>query len=66
MLHRVDRPWINVLQLRPALTKRMSGNHLGGVDGLRDAKSVLSTHPEAVLLARNQLCHSKAGFGAGR
>lgn len=59
------RTWINVFLPRATLTKRMSSNHLGRVDGLRDAKSVLSTHPEAIFFAGSQLSHSKAGFGAG-
>lgn len=47
------------------LTEWIFGNDLLGVDGLRDAEPVFSTHPEAVLFARSQFGHSKAGFGAG-
>lgn len=59
------RTWINVFLPRATLTKGMSSDHLGRVDGLRDAESVLGTHPEAVFFAGSQLRHSKAGFGAG-
>lgn len=47
------------------LTKWISGDHLLRVDGLGDAKPVLSTDSEAIFFARRQLGHSKAGFGAG-
>lgn len=48
----------------PRLTKWISGDHLLRVDGLGDAKPVLSTDSEAILFASCQFGHSKAGFGA--
>lgn len=48
------------------LTKWISGNHPLRVDGLRDTEPVLSPYSEAILFARCQFGHSKAGFGARR
>lgn len=54
----------HVTLVGPRLTKWISGNHLLGVDGLRDAKPVLSADSETILFARCQFGHSEAGFGA--
>lgn len=44
----------------------MSSNNLLRIDGLRDAKPVLSTDSETILFSRSKFSYSEFGFGAGR